>query len=125
MALEQVKKSFDSADLLEPSVFLKDSEDSSQNVSAVGTASSVARQSSVLDDHEHCSGVIQHHVKILHWNDGFLDMLKWQIHFFRDILPRFFNIFSLIDVEHAGIRSHLLPDLVIQRHLGLLLQVLE
>lgn len=35
MALKEMQKSFDSSDLLEPSVFLEDSEDSSQHVSAV------------------------------------------------------------------------------------------
>lgn len=35
MALKEMQKSFDSSDLLEPSILLEDSEDSSQHVSAV------------------------------------------------------------------------------------------
>ena len=125
VALEQVKKSFDASDLLEPSVLLEDGEDSPEHISAVGASSSVAGQSSVLDDHQHCPGVVEHHVKILDWDDGLLDMLERKVDLLRDFLPGLLDILCLIDIEHAGVRSHLLPDLVVQRHLRLFLQVLE
>lgn len=76
MALEEMQKSFDSSNLLEPSILFEDSEDSSQHVSAVRSTSSVARQSSILDNHQHCSSMIKHHIEIFDRDDGFFDMLK-------------------------------------------------
>lgn len=69
--------------------------------------------------------MIQHHIEILDRDDGLLDMLEGKVDLLRNILPGLLDILRLIDVQHARVRPHLLPDLVIQRHLRLFLQVLE
>jgi len=62
MGFEQLKKTIKLTNLIPPSIVLQESENSSENVSAIGSTSSIAGKTTISDDHKNSSRVIQYNI---------------------------------------------------------------
>ncbi len=113
MLFKKSQESFEFSDLFPPTVLFHDGKDSSNDVSQVGSTSSVWWKATVLDDNESGSGVIQNYKEFLDWLNSFLDWFDWQINKLRDVLPCFFDVLGFIDIKPWSVWTQLSPDFVI------------
>ena len=96
-----------------PSIFLQDSEDSSQDISAVRSSSSIAGKSSILDDDQNSSGVIKDYVQFFEWHNLLFHFLDWKVDKFCEFVPGFIDVLDFIYVEETCFSHDFVPDFTV------------
>jgi hypothetical protein len=103
MIVKEFKQTVHTSYFIPPIVFLKSSENSPQNVSAVGASTGVARKPTISDNHQSSSGVIKNDKQVSDRDNSSLDIGNREIDNFSNLLPRGINIFTFINVQFAAV----------------------
>jgi len=122
--LEDFKETFH-ANFVPPSVFLHDTEASSEDVPDISTASNIGRESTIRDGDKDSSSVIENDIELLDRLNTSFNCLGINSNRGGDVGPSFINIIKFIDVESAGVWSEFSPEFLVDHQLELLGEIGE
>lgn len=101
------------ANFVPPSVFLHDTEASSEDVPDISTASNIGRESTVRDGDKDSSGVIEDDIELLDRLNTSFNCLLINSNLGSDVSPSLIDIVKFIDVESAGVWSEFSPEFLV------------